>query len=71
MKPKPDRCPCCGSKAEVNWGRTHVDTWAYVICHNCGLRTRNYHGKTDGDAAGNATEAWNRRVEQPLFTLEG
>lgn len=46
--------------------------WAYVVCHNCGLHTRNYHGKNDKDAARDAQQAWNRRIEQPaLFTFEG
>lgn len=69
---KAKECPCCGHKAEVNYGRNHEVCWAYVVCHNCGLHSRNFRGKTDRDAGNKALEAWNRRTEQmALFTLEG
>lgn len=72
MSASPHECPCCGAKAEVNWGRNHKECWAYVVCHNCGLHTRNHHGKTDKETAANAIETWNRRQEQmALFTFEG
>ena len=69
---KPDKCPCCGSVPEVNYGRTQQECWAYVVCHSCGLKTANHHGKTDKETAGKAVAAWNRRVGQmALFTFGG
>lgn len=59
---KPSACPCCGHPGEVNWGRTYDETWAYVICKGCGLRTANQHGKSDRDTAQMAVAVWNRRT---------
>lgn len=56
-------CPCCGSKAEMQWGRPDLSVWiAYVKCTNCGMSTRNCYGKNDKEAAKGAVEAWNARV---------
>lgn len=61
MSDKLLRCPMCGSKPQVNYGHTHSESWAYVVCV-CGVRTSNQHGKTDKDAASSAIAVWNRRT---------
>ena len=63
-------CPCCGSKAEVNWGRPDLrECIAYVKCLDCGLHTRNCYGKTDRKAADDAVAAWNTRSTGVQLTL--
>ena len=71
MKHDLDKCPCCGATPEVNYGRTHAECWTYVVCHACGLHTKNFHGQTDKETAFRAVEAWNRRAGQmALFALD-
>ena len=54
-------CPMCGGRPEINFGHTHCDSWAYVVC-SCGVKTTNQHGKNDKQAAELASEVWNSRV---------
>lgn len=56
-------CPCCGGKAKTI-ARTYIDENGYedilcwhTWCSECGLATRGFAG------AGEAEEAWNRRVD--------
>ena len=61
-------CPSCHSKnveaivEPGSWG--YYPASAYIECHDCGLRSREYDGKDDCDKEGailKATVAWNRR----------
>lgn len=54
-------CPMCGARPQVNYGHTHHESWAYVVCE-CEVQTRNCHGKNDREAANAAVDMWNRRT---------
>lgn len=53
-------CPFCGATPAMYFGRTNEVKWAYVAC-DCGIRTRNHHGKTDRDSIELAARTWNTR----------
>ena len=56
-------CPCCGSNRIIDFktGKTR----GYVVCLDCGCRTRgcgNFEHKDDLKWKERATMLWNRRV---------
>lgn len=53
-------CPFCGQTPAMYFGMTNEVKWAYVAC-DCGIRTRNHHGKTDRESMELAATTWNTR----------
>lgn len=54
-------CPFCGATPAVYFGSKNGLVWAYVSCE-CGIQTRNHHGKTDRDSMELAARTWNTRI---------
>ena len=63
-------CPCCGGEARLGLVRKQtyetgeIITHVYIICNECGMRTRNVTVSPAYSAIGVAVDCWNRRVEK-------
>ncbi len=69
-KDKLKPCPFCGGSAKIEYDRETMGMGecpevAFVICENCGCKTKNYYiggyyGSKDNEK--NAVKMWNRRT---------
>lgn len=55
------KCPFCGREVEVKKGITFAGSYYYIQC-KCGVMLEGMMSLSE------AKEAWNRRVNEPLFT---
>lgn len=57
-------CPFCGGKAELSHGGVNRDTYSYVYCKECHVKTEVVKISLEYCSDERAIESWNNRINK-------